>query len=157
MPRVILGGEDPWARKRESTQANYAAISNPSTVFHRLDDRRSTEYVRALSELDLGPGVNLAEVVQSIIEKIRAELPDIELSRLPSGIVAKCYLGAPYEVHTLDLSGNIIRHYKTFEPLPEHLEVARSLALHPKYAFIEVYADALRAVMKSGEVAVVKR
>lgn len=50
----------------------------------------------------------------------------------------------------------IIRHYKSFEALPPLLERARSLALYPSYAFIEVYADKLIAVSPNGDTSMVK-
>ncbi|SIS85306.1 hypothetical protein [Alicyclobacillus vulcanalis] len=156
MPRVILGGEEPRAHHRLQHQVQQSA-PRALNALTRLDGRRSQAYVEAMSQLDMGPGVRHEELVDSLIQKIQAELPDVELAHLPLGIVAKCYLGAPYEVHTLDRVGRIIQHYKTFEPLPDSLEAARTLALHPQYAFVEVYTDVMRAVLKTGDVAVVKR
>ena len=61
---------------------------------------------------------------------IEDEFPEIAIRGTLMGIVSRCYLGDPYEVHTLDISGNIIEHYKQGEPLPEYMEKARGLALH---------------------------
>ena len=71
------------------------------------------------------------------------------------GFVDKCYLGAPYEVHTIDLSGGIIEHYKRGQILPNGMEKARTLAMSGSYQFIEVYTNCLRAVSSNGSVSVI--
>ena len=78
---------------------------------------------------------------------------DAALAEVPLGIVSKCFLGAPYEVHTLDLSGRcIVQHYKTGEPLPADFEKARALARHNAYAMVEVYASKLLLIAADGTV-----
>ena len=74
----------------------------------------------------------------------------------PSGIVSKCYLGDPYEVHTLDVTGQIIEHYETYRKMPGIMEKARGLARSGSYSFIEVYPNALCAVKADGTVATLK-
>ena len=91
-----------------------------------------------------------------MIEIIRQEMPEIEIDMGPIGIVSRCYLGAPYEVHTLDLNGSIIEHYESYRTMPGMLEKARGLALSGFYEFIEVYHHALRAVKSDGTVATLK-
>lgn len=86
---------------------------------------------------------------------IEDEFPEIAIRGTLMGIVSRCYLGDPYEVHTLDISGDIIEHYKRGESLPEYMEKARGLALHGNYAFVEVYENACRAVSEDGSVAVI--
>ena len=71
------------------------------------------------------------------------------------GFVSMCYLGRPYEVHTLDMTGEIIKHYKAGQPLPDGLEKARGIAMRGGYEFIEVYADCCRAVSANGAVSVI--
>ncbi|MGB4468185.1 MAG: hypothetical protein WBH99_01360 [Azovibrio sp.] len=109
-----------------------------------------------MKKLDAGGHVNTRETLEALLCAIRSELPELTIEYLPVGIVAKCYLGPPHEVHTLDRDGSIIRHYKTFEPLPPLMERGRSLALHPGYAFIEIYADKLIAVADNGDTSIVK-
>ena len=88
---------------------------------------------------------------EELMAKIRSEFGTAELNSLPLGILARCFLGHPYEVHTLDLSGEqIIKHYKTGESLPEHFEKARILAKHNAYAFVEIYADKLILIREDG-------
>jgi hypothetical protein len=122
----------------------------------RLRQRRSKNYLAAVTQLDAGGHLCSAQSVEALLESIRQEFPDIAIDALPVGIVSKCYLGPPYEVHTLDLSGNIIRHYKVGEGLPALMERARTLAVHPIYAFIEVYSTKLIAVSANGQTAVIE-
>jgi len=71
---------------------------------------------------------------------------------LPLGIVARCHLGHPYEVHTLDCALDIVEHYKIGQALPGGMERARTLARHPSYVFVEVYLRQVRAVSADGTV-----
>ena len=87
------------------------------------------------------------------MDQIKEEFGIAELASLPLGIVAKCYLGHPYEVHTLDLSGNeIISHFKIGESMADAFERARNLATHNAYAFVEVYTDKLLLIHHDGTV-----
>ena len=108
-----------------------------------------------MTALDAGGHAHDPRALQALMDILAEEFPEIEVQHHPLGIVAKCYLEAPYEVHTLDASGRIIQHYKTFQTLPSLLEPARSLALNPAYLFVEVYTDKMIPVDKSGFVAIV--
>lgn len=116
---------------------------------------RSKEYMDAIHMLDAGGHVNNQKRVNEIIATIRNEFPEIEISGVLLGFVSKCYLGHPYEVHTLDMTGQIIEHYKAGQNLPGGLEKARSIALRGGYDFIEVYVDCCRCISSSGAVSVV--
>jgi hypothetical protein len=120
-----------------------------------LRKKRSKQYMDAIHELDAGGHVMNQSKVDEIINKISLEFPELEMSGILLGYVSKCYLGKPYEVHTLDIIGGIIEHYKARQPLPDGLEKARGIALHGGYAFIEVYSDCCRAVSEDGTVAVI--
>lgn len=120
-----------------------------------LRKQRSKAYLDALCKLDAGGHVHNSKQVEEIQKAIRSEFPEVELAGILIGYVAICYLGKPYEVHTLDFTGNIIEHYKAGQTLPDGMEKARSIALHGGYAFIEVYVDCYRAVSANGDVAVV--
>lgn len=117
---------------------------------------RSKEYMDAMHKLDAGGHTHNARKVQEIIDVIRNEFPEVELKGILLGYVSICYLGRPYEVHTLDLSGQIIEHYKSGQPLPNGMEKARSIAMRGGYDFIEVYVDCCRAISANGSVAVIK-
>lgn len=127
----------------------------PQEVERRLRQQRSPSYMSVMTQLDAGGHARHDEQVQRLIQQIQQELPELTLEQLPVGIVAKCYLGDSYEVHCLDRALNIIQHYKRHQSLPPLLERARGLAMHPGYAFIEVYTDCLRVVRANGEVSVV--
>mgnify|MGYP004631712455 CR=1 FL=1 len=116
---------------------------------------RSKEYMEALHKLDAGGHVHNQDKVNDIIRTIQEEFPEVQLGGILLGYVSICYLGKPYEVHTLDLTGGIIEHYKTGETLPGGLEKARTIAMRGGYEFIEVYKDCCRAVSASGYVAII--
>lgn len=120
-----------------------------------LRKTRSKEYIDALHKLDAGGHVHNQNKVNDIINTIRNEFPEIEISGILLGYVSICYLGKPYEVHTLDMTGEIIEHYKMGQSLPGGLEKARSIALRGGYEFIEVYVDCCRAISSNGAVAVI--
>lgn len=120
-----------------------------------LRKTRSKEYMDALHKLDAGGHVHNQNKVNEIIDTIRNEFPEVEISGVLLGFVSICYLGKPYEVHTLDMTGQIIEHYKSGQTLPGGLEKARSIALRGGYDFIEVYVDCCRAISSNGAVSVI--
>ena len=86
-------------------------------------------------------------------EVISAEFPDGP-GNWPLGWVSKCHLGSPFEVHTLDFSGEIVRHFKRGEAMPDGLERARGLAASGQYALIEVFSNQLVAIAADGSTSV---
>lgn len=156
MPRPLFRKEKK-VHLEESTQTKRAHFGlSYSSVEERLRQKRSSAYLDTLSQLDTGEKVMSQAKTKQIMDAIQEEFLDLPDSAMPIGIVAACYLGDPYEVHSIDLDMNVILHYKISEPLPVMLEQARSIAQHPSYAYIEVYTDCMRAIDKNGEVAVVK-
>lgn len=123
----------------------------------RLRQHRTKAYVEAVTRLDAGTHHADRTALDTLIDAIANEFPELGAEFLPVGIVSQCYLGAPYEVHICDLAGSIIEHYETFRSMPPLYERARTLALHRSYSFIEVYPDCLRAVGLDGEVSVIER
>lgn len=158
MARIVLGSIPPQldTTALTGTGIGLKACLSPRAIEERLRSKRSGAYVESLRKLDAGGHMQSRDALNAFLGAIRQELPEIAIEHLPVGIVAKCYLGAPHEVHTLDRVGLIIRHYKNFEALPPPLERARSLALHPEYVFVEVYADKLIAVSQNGDTSMVK-
>ena len=116
---------------------------------------RSKAYMDAMRQLDAGGHTHNQEKVKEIIDAIRNEFPEVEISGILLGIVSVCYLGDPYEVHSLDVAGDIIEHYECGQPMPGGLEKARGVALHGGYAYVEVYVDCCRCIGEDGSVAVV--
>jgi len=125
-------------------------------VESRLRLERSKSYVKAMTKLDAGTHLGSDQVVDALINAIQAELPELTIEHQPLGIIARCALGDGHDVHTLDRTGNILVHFKTWQSLPALLERGRSLALHAEYAFVEVYIDKLCAVRDNGEVSLVR-
>ena len=115
---------------------------------------RSKRYMEIMHRLDTGGHIDNSRMAKEIIAEIQNELPEVSITYL-LGIVAKCYLGVPYKVHTLDMLGGIITHYKSGETMPNGLERARNIALCGNYKFIEVYTDCLRAISEDGSVSVI--
>lgn len=129
-------------------------VANPLVLSRILRKNRSKEYLDAIHKLDAGGHVQMHQV-DRLIDALRTEFPEINLPSMLIGLVAKCYLGDPYEVHTVDLVGGIIKHYKKGEILPDGMEKARNLAYSGFYDVIEVYSDCCRAISPSGNVSVV--
>ena len=166
MPRPLL--INPEQQKQKTRTEENLLLNNGKTnqktrtrlnqmqLERILNKRRSKEYIEAMKRLDAGGHMHNQRQVEELIKIIQEELPEIEIEMFPIGIVAKCYLGAPSEVHTLDVTGGIIEHYETYRSMPGMLEKARRLAASGFYAFIEVYNTALRAVKEDGTVAVLK-
>jgi hypothetical protein len=161
MARSILGVKPPQADVSAGVRIDGPPLGTRGRLGGielqaRLRQKRSSAYVEAMTRLDAGGHVHSAATTQALIDAIRAELPDVQIDALPLGIISKCYLGVPYEVHTLNCTGNIIQHYKSGEPLTQGMERARSLARSGHYAFIEVYTDKLIAVSLSGQTAIIE-
>jgi hypothetical protein len=112
--------------------------------------RRSGNYLRALRALD-GSGSLGTVDTEKFVDDIRREFHD-RYTAEPLGIVGKCYLGEPFEVHTLTLDGSIIDHYRRGQDLPGGMERARTLAGSGTYLAIEVYADRLMCLHPDGTV-----
>lgn len=129
---------------------------SPAQTEARLRMKRSTAYVEAMQRLDAGGHTHNRAAIDALVSAITEAFPDVSIDQQPIGIVSKCYLGMPYEVHTLDRTGNIIEHYKSFESLPPLLERGRALARHAHYAFVEVYTDKVIAVTSNGDTSIVK-
>ena len=159
MPKPILNSY----QSQKQTQASNIMTSNLKqsqidklSLDRLLRKSRSKEYIDAIHQLDAGGHVHNKKEVNEIINTIKSEFPDVDINGVLLGFVAKCYLGAPYEAHTLDLVGEIIEHYKRGETLPGGLDKAKSIALHGGYDFIEVYTDCCRAISSNGSVSVIK-
>ena len=140
---------------QQQSQKQQAQQMDKMKLDRLLRKPRSKEYMDALHKLDAGGHVHNKNKVDEIINAIRNEFPEVEISGILLGYVSKCYLGKPYEVHTLDLSGQIIEHYKGGQALPNGLEKARSIAIRGGYDFIEVYIDCCRCVSSTGAVSVI--
>lgn len=132
--------------KNVSTQLKSGAVVSDRVLLQK----RSKKYIQALTSLDLGT-LTATQGFADLVEKMKTEFGELGITEYPLGVVSKCYLGHPYEVHVLDLSGTqIINHYKRDEPLPAFLEKARNLALNDSYAMIEVYPNKMILIKVDG-------
>lgn len=115
-----------------------------------LTTSRSARYRTAIGRLDASAtlgAVELAEIADAIAREFAEQWASV-----PLGFVGHCYLGPPYEAHTLTIDGQIIEHYVRGQALPDRLESARSLARTEHYLVIEVYPDRLVCVRTDGSV-----
>lgn len=141
---------------REKAKTNEKLKQNEKMQIDRiLRQKRSKKYMEAMASLDAGGHTTNQQKVKMMIDLIQQEFPHVDVAGILLGVVSLCYLGAPYEVHSLDMGGDIIEHYKRGQTMPGGLEKARSIAIHGGYSFIEVYVDCCRAIGPDGEVSVI--
>lgn len=156
MPRPLLLPQSPSTsalRPKESIPRTAGFTAQHLAL--RLRQKRSSAYLEALQRLDAGAHHHDRSGLEALLEAISAEFPDLGLDDRPIGLVARCHLGPPYVVHMCDLDGDIVEHFPPTKSMPHPFEGARSLALHPSYAFIEVYRHSLRAIAPDGTVSVI--
>ena len=159
MARPILG--TPQAAKISTSGATPATTGRSTLqgprLQQRLREKRSAKYLQAVTRLDAGTHHADRTGLEALVEAISDEFPELGIEQRPLGIVSQCYLGAPYEVHICDLIGSIIEHFETFRGMPPLYERGRVLAIHPSYAFVEIYSDTLRVVLLDGSVSVIEK
>lgn len=129
---------------RSNVQLSEAALEK------RLKQKRSSAYMDAMVKLDAAGAVCDPSMVKELVAAMEKEFSDLTPPQRLLGLVAKCYLGEPYEVHTLDMVFGIVEHYKRGNPLPNGMEKARILANNPQYAYIEVYTNCVCAISNDG-------
>jgi hypothetical protein len=155
--KLLMPGASTAETSMSLTQVSRQSTSlSQDQINARLRIKRSTAYLEAIGRLDAGGHTHNRQAVDALVAAITEEFPDVTIDQQPLGIVSRCYLGAPYEVHTLDRAGNIIQHFKSFESLPPLLAKGRALAMHGQYAFVEVYLDKVIAVTSNGDTSIVK-
>ncbi len=120
-----------------------------------LRQSRSKKYMDYIHSLDSGGHVHNENAVREIMQMLQEEFPELDISGMLLGFVSKCYLGDPYEVHSVDVIGNIIEHYPRGVPMPNGLEKARAIAMCGSYDVIEVYSNCCRAISPNGGVSVI--
>ena len=162
MPKPMLNRPQTQTKSESILSTTQQRVNNQQTkqmskmeMDRLLRKTRSKEYMEAMHKLDAGGHVHNQAKVNEIIDVIRQEFPEVQLSGILLGFVSICYLGRPYEVHVLDITGGIIEHYVSGQPMPGGLEKARAIAMRGGYDFIEVYADCCRCVSSNGSVSVI--
>ena len=164
MPKIMLRNTTETKSETNNTLSLIKPVEktkttvNPITLQRILRKKRSQKYMEAMKSLDTGGHVHNQEKINELINAIREEFPEVELidKGMLIGILAKCYLGFPYEVHTLNFTlSSIIEHYKRGEMLPEGMEKARAMVVRGMYEYIEVYKDYCCAVSSDGTVSMI--
>jgi hypothetical protein len=161
MGRRLFGSQE--SDKKLNLEAGTAPLSplgatlSGARLEQRLRQQRSKAYLDGVRRLDAGTHQQNKAALDALIQEIAAEFPELTIDQRPLGLVSRCYLGAPFLVHTCDLMGNIVEHYESFRAMPPLFERARALALHSAYEFIEVYPDSLRAISADGSVSVIQK
>lgn len=145
MARIILQDNDINIDSNKKSLLTTGFISDREVL-----KKRSKKYLDLIAGLD-SKSLSDTKGMNALINAIQEEFGTAELTSLPIGIVAKCFLGHPYEVHTLDLSGSqIIKHYKASETMEADFEKARTVAQHNAYAMIEIYKDKIILIREDG-------
>jgi hypothetical protein len=157
MGRQILGEPTRGIATAPAAQIRIEQSLAGPRLAAQLRQKRSKSFIDQIGKIDIGHHHHDQQALDRLIAAITAEFPELTIEQRPLGIVAKCYLGHPYEVHVCDLAGGILEHFQLGRPMPQLFERARSLARHSTYSFIEVYADTLRAVSEDGSVSVIER
>ena len=164
MPKIMLRNTTETKSETNNTLSLTKPVEKTKTTVDSitlqriLRKKRSQKYMDAMKSLDTGGHVHNQEKVNELINVIREEFPEVELidKGMLIGILAKCYLGFPYEVHTLNFTlSSIIEHYKRGQTLPEGMEKARAMAIRGMYEYIEVYKDYCCAVSSDGTVSII--
>lgn len=144
MARMIFGASGD--RDRDITRPGASAQRRSGPVQRAVQRTRTRRYREAIASLD--PAA--AQVAPNLDEVLSIISDEFESGSFPQGLVSQCYLGEPFEVHILDLTGSIVEHYRRFEPMPPAFERARRLATHPAYLAVEIYADRMIAIREDG-------
>ena len=163
MPKIMLKNTTETKSESNNTLSLTKPIEKTKTTVDTLTlqrilrKKRSQKYMEAMKSLDAGGHVHNQEKVNELINVIREEFPEVELIKtgIFIGMVSKCFLGDPYEVHTVDFTHTIIKHYKQGETLPDGMEKARAMAARGIYEYIEVYTDYCCAVSSDGTVSMI--
>lgn len=145
MARIILQNNDINIDINKESRLTTGFISDREIL-----KKRSKKYLDLIAGLD-SKTLSDTKGMNELMKAIQEEFGTAELTSLPLGIVSKCFLGHPYEVHTLDLSGSqIIKHYKASETMEAEFEKARTVAQHNAYAMVEIYKDKIILIREDG-------
>jgi len=146
MAKIIFENDNLKLNAGTNTQPGSAGFISDRDILKR----RSKNYLDLISKLD-AKTLTETQGMSALMDAIKEEFGTADVANLLLGIVAKCFLGHPYEVHILDLSrSQIIKHYKIAEVMDADFERARILAKHNAYAFVEVYKDKLVLIYEDG-------
>ena len=107
---------------------------------------RRAELIEAVQRLDTTTDPATAEAVMAWVEEEYAS----RCGGVLVGLFSRCYLGAPYVDHRLDLTGGrILEHFTRDQEPPAAYRSARPLARSAAYLYVEVYDDGVVVPVRS--------
>ena len=151
--RVILGTKGSKINTNIDVSSTSRAKKKltKEDILYRLREKRSNKYMENLKKLDSGKGLQENVDKEKIISEIKQEFAELDELQPLLGIIAKCYLGEPYYVHSLDLTLSIVTHFKRKEQIPYPWSKGVNLALHGAYEYVEIYSKYVCAITHDGE------
>ncbi|HWG28495.1 hypothetical protein [Actinospica sp.] len=132
-------------RHSAATSTQRTAQSSNTSAAQRLAIRelrrpRGAVLLDAVRRLDAGLD---EQACRALAEQISAQYAKDFGGGVPIGLLATCYLGAPYVDHRLNLIELIVEHYTPGSAVPDPYAAARPLVRSGAYAYVEVYSDGL--------------
>lgn len=178
MARPVLNNLSSGSMSLSTSRACRATVLlDGPKLQSRLRQNRAKTYVDVICRLRVNGHQPDKEAPRELISAVGNEFGDLAIEQRPDGVIGQVtWLDAAGVYHMTstvavwDLSSrqwdepsgfifliqDALGVYEPSQPMPSPLlERARSLALHPNYAFVELYADTLRAVASDGSVSVV--
>lgn len=136
--KVILNSApSPVASQVQNVSGNVAGFVSATELSRRRRQARDPGLLEAVKRLDAEPS---REAQLKILNWLQQEY-DARGGGPLIGLFSRCYLGAPYVDHMLNLLGQICEHYSMNESPQGPYVGARALARNLAYAYVEVYAD----------------
>ena len=136
--RIVQTDTDQQTQSARNVYSRTVDVAAGRTVDRNRRTIRSRELIEAVQSLDTTSDPATA---QAVMRWINDEYESRQGGQIV-GLFSRCYLGAPYVDHRLDLGGScIIEHYTRVQTPPGAFQAARALARNNAYIFIEVYDD----------------
>jgi hypothetical protein len=134
--RIVQVGQQSTART--DTRTREIDLAATRSVSRNRKHIRTDELLDAVRSLDTTTD---PAVMQAIIDVINEEYEQRQVGRIV-GLFSRCYLGAPYVDHRLDLAGTmILEHYERTSAPPPPFSTARPVVRNDAYLYVEVYDD----------------
>ena len=133
------GRQSTAAATQRTTQSSNTSAAQ-RLALRELRKPRAAGLLDAVRKLDSGLD---EQACRALAEQISAQYAKDFGGGVPIGLLATCYLGAPYVDHRLNLIELIVEHYTPGSAVPDPYAAARPLVRSGAYAYVEVYSDGL--------------
>lgn len=134
--RIVQAGQQSTAHF--GTRSREIDMAATQSIARNRRFQRSEELLEMVRTLDTATDPRMLEAA---MERIEEEYEERQVGRI-IGLFSRCYLGAPYVDHRLDMMGTmIIEHYTRAESPPPPYGMARPMARSDSYLYVEVYDD----------------